>query len=86
MFAPASRSVVTPLSPGQGTTSGGRSMGTLIRRIRRAMAIRLPVLPQETAATASPDFTASMAFHIEAPLPLRTAVAGFSSEAMTLSV
>ncbi len=49
------------------------------------MAIRAPVLPPETAAWASPSFTASTAFHRLEPLPRRRAWAAFSSAAITLS-
>jgi len=52
-------------------------------RVRRqifAIAISAPVLPAETAASASPFLTASMAIHIEETRrPWRSATLGFSS-------
>src|SRR3569623_1477071 len=86
MLAPTSRKVVMPRGVGMLVTSAGRSRSALIRRIKSEMAIRAPVLPEETAAAASPSRTASTAFHIEVPLPRRSAWAGFSSMATTMSV
>ena len=67
-------------------TRAGRFKSPTIRSTIRAMAIRAPVLPEETAATASPARTDSMAFHRLEPAPRRMAWAGLSSEAITLSV
>ena len=50
-----------------------------VRRQKRAIAISAPVLPAETATSASPFFTASMASHIEEVLrPRRSAWLGLS--------
>jgi hypothetical protein len=40
-------------------------MPSIILRLKRAIAISAPVLPAETATSASPFFTASIASHIE---------------------
>jgi len=64
----------------------GREIPSIGLRQNVAMAISAPVLPPEIATSASPSFTAWMAFHIEElPRPLRSACDGFSSIEMTLS-
>ena len=85
-LALTSSTAVTPRRVGQLATMAGRSRPTAMRRISLEMAIRAPVLPAETTAWASPSRTASMAFQRLEPLPRRSAVAGFSSLAMTSSV
>ena len=86
MLAPTSSTVVRPRRVGQLATSAGRSISPIMRSSSMEMALKAPVLPDETAARASPDCTDSMAFHIEVPLPRRMAWAGFSSMATTVSV
>src|SRR3546814_8514732 len=55
------------LSPSVGSSaaSAGRSMPCIVRSDSFAIAISAPVLPAETAACASPDFTAAIASPIE---------------------
>jgi len=43
----------------------GRSIPSIILRLKRDIAINAPVLPAETATSASPFFTASIASHID---------------------
>ena len=58
---------------------GGRSCA-MVRRQNLDIAISAPVLPAETAASASPVFTASIAFHIDDfQRPWRSAWLGLSS-------
>ena len=57
----------------------GRSIGAIVCRQNFAIAIRAPVLPAETAQSAAPVFTASIACHIdETRLPARKAWLGLS--------
>ena len=49
-----------PCSVGHSAAIAGRSMPSIIFRLNRAIAISAPVLPAETATSASPFFTASM--------------------------
>ncbi len=73
-LAPTSSTVLAPLSVGQLATMAGRSNSlATILRISLEIAIRAPVLPAETAAWASPVFTASTAFQRLEPLPRRKA-------------
>ena len=59
----------------------------MVRRLNFAIAISAPVLPAETATSASPFFTASMASHIDDfQRPLRSAWLGLSSIRTTTSV
>ena len=44
------------------------------------IAISAPVLPAETDASARPSFTASTAFHIDVPLPRRSAWLGYLAD------
>ena len=64
----------------------GRSMPGMVRRTSLAMAIRAPVLPAETATSASPFCTASSASHMLEPRPRRTAWLGLSCISMAMSV
>ena len=68
-----------PCASASRATSAGRRTPSIVRRISSDMPISTPVLPAETAAIASPFFTDSMAFHIDEPLPRRTAWPGFAS-------
>ena len=63
--APTSSTTDSPLSVGQSAAIAGRSMPSIILRLKRAIAINAPVLPAETATSASPFFTASIASHID---------------------
>ena len=59
----------------------------MVRRLNFAIAIRAPVLPAETAASASPLFTASIASHIEDfQRPWRSAWLGLASIRTTTSL
>ena len=65
----------------------GRSIPAMVRRLNFAIAIRAPVLPAETATSASPFFTASIASHIEDfQRPWRSAWLGLASIRTTTSV
>ena len=58
-----------------------------VRRLNLAIAISAPVLPAETATSASPFFTASMASHIDDfQRPRRSAWLGLSSMLTATSV
>ena len=58
----------------------GRSTCAMVRRQIFAIAIKAPVLPAETATSARPFFTASIAIHIEdVRRPARRAWLGLSS-------
>ena len=62
-------------------------MPGMVRRLNLAIAISAPVLPAETATSASPFFTASIASHIEDfQRPWRSAWLGLSSIFTTTSV
>jgi hypothetical protein len=62
-------------------------MPSIILRLKRAMAIKAPVLPAETTTSASPFFTASIASHIEDLCrPERSAWLGLSSMRIDTSV
>ncbi len=80
IVAPTSSTMERPRSVGQIAAMAGRSTCGMVRRQIFAMAIRAPVLPAETATSASPLFTASIAIHIEETRrPERRAWLGFSS-------
>ena len=65
----------------------GRSMPGSVRRQNRAIAISAPVLPAETATSASPFLTASIASHIDETLrPRRSAWLGLSCMLTATSV
>ena len=62
-------------------------MPGIMRRLNFAIAISAPVLPAETATSASPFFTASIASHIEDfQRPWRSAWLGLASMRTTTSV
>ncbi len=62
-------------------------MPGIVRRQNRAIAISAPVLPAETATSASPFFTASIASHIDEFLrPRRSAWLGLSCMLTVTSV
>ena len=62
-------------------------MPAMVLRLNFAIAISAPVLPAETATSASPFLTASMASHIEDfQRPLRSAWLGLSSISTATSV
>ena len=63
--APTSSTTDSPLSVGHNAAIAGRSMPSIILRLNRAIAISAPVFPAETATSASPFLTASMASHID---------------------
>ena len=86
MLAPTSSTAVTPFRVGQLATAAGRSSPPAMRSRCLEMTIRAPVLPPDTAAAASPRFTASTVFQRLDPLPRRKATVGFSSLVMTWSV
>ena len=76
-----------PLSVGHSPAIAGRSMPGIMRRLNFAIAISAPVLPADTATSASPFFTASMASHIDDfQRPLRSAWLGLSSMRTATSV
>ena len=76
-----------PLSVGHSAAIAGRSMPGSIRRLNLAIAISAPVLPADTATSASPFLTASMASHIDDfQRPLRSAWLGLSSMRTATSV
>ncbi len=74
------------LREGQRQAMAGRLTPGSLRSRSMESAISAPVLPQETAAAASPARTASMADHMEVPLPLRITWLGLSSMLTTPSV
>ena len=77
----------SPLSVGQIAAIAGRSIPAMVRRLNLAIAISAPVLPADTATSASPFFTASMASHIDDfQRPLRSAWLGLSSILTATSV
>ena len=61
-------------------------MPAMGRRISFDMAMKAPVLPAETATSASPLCTASMASHRLEPLPRRSAWLGLSVMLMESAV
>jgi hypothetical protein len=72
--APRSSTIERPLRVGQMAAMAGRSIPAMVRRSILAIAINAPVLPAETATSASPFFTASTASHMEdLRRPLRSA-------------
>ena len=85
--APRSSTIDSPRSVGQSAAIAGRSIPGIVRRLNFAIAISAPVLPAETATSASPFFTASMASHIDDfQRPLRSAWLGLSSIRTATSV
>ena len=65
MVAPRSSTTESPRAVGHIAAIAGRSIPGNMRRQNRAIAVSAPVLPAETATSASPFLTASMASHIE---------------------
>ena len=87
MLAPRSSTTDSPRSVGQIAAIAGRSMPAIVRRLILAIAISAPVLPAETATSALPFFTASIASHIEDfERPCRRAWLGLSSILTATSV
>ncbi len=65
MEAPRSSTSDSPRVVGHIEASAGRSISGSMCRQTLAIAISAPVLPAETAQSASPRLIASMAFHID---------------------
>ncbi len=65
IVAPTSRTIDSPRSVGQSAAIAGRSIGAIVCRQNFAIAMRAPVLPADTAQSASPVLTASIACHID---------------------
>src|SRR5712675_610462 len=65
MLAPRSSTTESPRIVGHTPAMAGRSIPGMVCRWKRAIAIRAPVLPAETATSASFFFTASIASHID---------------------
>ena len=87
IVAPTSSTTESPLSVGHSAAIAGRSIPGMVRRLNFAIAIRAPVLPAETATSASPFFTASIASHIDDfQRPWRSAWLGLASIFTTTSV
>ena len=79
IVAPTSSTIDSPRSVGHIAAIAGRSISGIVRRQTLAIAISAPVLPAETAQSASPFLTASIACHIEeARRPDRSAWLGLS--------
>ena len=79
--------MLSPRMVGHMAAMAGRSICAMVFRQTLAVAIRAPVLPAETAASASPSLTACTARHMEdLPRPMRMAWLGFSSMEMARSV
>ena len=86
MVAPTSSTTLSPRSVGQIAAIAGRSMLAMVRRQNLDIAISAPVLPAETQTSASPVFTASIAFHIDDfQRPWRSAWLGLSSMRTAIS-
>ena len=80
IVAPTSSTMLSPRRVGHMAAMAGRSICAMVFRQTLAIAIRAPVLPAETAASASPSRTAWTARHMEdLPRPMRIAWLGFSS-------
>ena len=78
---------ICPCSVGQSAAIAGRSMPGMVLQLNLAIAISAPVLPADTATSASPFLTASMASHIDDfQRPLRSAWLGLSSIRTATSV
>ena len=79
IVAPTSSTTDSPLRVGQSAAIAGRSIGAIVCRQNLAIAIKAPVLPADTAQSACPSFTASIACHIEETRrPVRKAWLGLS--------
>ena len=77
-LAPRSSTVVTPLRVGSCEAIAGRSTPGSVFRTKREIAIRAPVLPAETQASARPSFTRLIATRIDESFFRRSASAGGS--------
>src|SRR6476660_4159494 len=87
MVAPRSSTTESPRRVGHTAAIAGRSIPGSVRRLKRAIAISAPVLPADTATSASPFLTASIASHIEDVLrPRRNAWLGLSCMLTATSV
>ena len=64
------------LTVGHSAAIAGRSIPAIGRRMSFDIAMKAPVLPAETATSASPFCTASIASHRLEPLPRRKRLAG----------
>jgi len=84
-FAPRSSITLCPLRVGNKLQIAGRSMPGRVRRVSLLIAIKAPVLPPETAASARPSFTALIASCMDDSF-LRMAREGFSCASTTTSV
>ena len=78
-LAPRSRTTTGLLRPGMTELMAGRSMPGSVFRTNFAIPMRAPVLPAETAAAASPSFTALMASRMLVLRPWRSATDGLAS-------
>ncbi len=80
MVAPTSSTTLSPRTVGQIAAMAGRSIVAIVRKQNFDIAISAPVLPAEIQASAVPDLTASIAFHIDDfQRPWRSAWLGLSS-------
>ena len=87
MVAPTSRTMLSLRSVGHIAAMAGREMPGSVLRMKRAMAISAPVLPADTAASASPVRTASIVIHmLLLPRPWRSAWLGLASMVTSTSV
>ena len=87
MVAPTSSTTLSLRRVGQIAAIAGREMPGSVFSTKRAMAISAPVLPAETAASASPVRTASIASHmLLLPRPWRSAWLGLASMVTNTSV
>ena len=85
--APRSSTIDSPRTVGQRAAIAGRSMPAMVLSWNLASAISAPVLPAETARSASPRLTASIASDIEDfQRPWRSAWLGLASIAIATSV
>ena len=78
-LAPTSSTIVCPRMVGQIAAMAGRERPGTVRSWNTDIAIKAPVLPAETATSASLFFTDSMALHMLVLRPRRSARLGFSS-------
>ena len=86
MVAPTSSTMLSPRIVGQIAAIAGRSTCAIVRRQNFAMAISAPVLPADTATSASPFFTDSSARHMDDLCrPCRSAWLGLASIRMAIS-
>jgi hypothetical protein len=87
MVAPTSSTMLSPRRVGHMQAMAGRSICAMVLRQTLAVAMRAPVLPAETVASASLSRMAWTARHMDdLPRPMRMAWLGFSSMLMAISV